>query len=146
MKQLLVTESFSSDETEAIASELASVLKGGDVVALYGPLGAGKTTFVRGLAAGLGCVKGVRSPTFSLINEYPGPIPLFHIDFYRLEGDAEIDDLGWTEYLASGGVTAIEWPEKVKNMLPSNRFEVYLSFNDENARMVEIVALDNTGY
>jgi tRNA threonylcarbamoyladenosine biosynthesis protein TsaE len=145
MKQLLVTESFSSDETEAIASELASVLKSGDVIALYGPLGAGKTTFVKGLAAGLGCVKGVRSPTFSLINEYPGPMPLFHIDFYRLEGDAEIDDLGWTEYLDSGGVTAIEWPEKVKKMLPSKRFEVYLSFYDENTRMVEIVALDNAG-
>jgi tRNA threonylcarbamoyladenosine biosynthesis protein TsaE len=145
MKQLLMTESFSSDETEVIAAELASVLKAGDVVALYGPLGSGKTTFVRGLAAGLKCEKGVRSPTFSLINEYPGPMPLFHIDFYRLEGQAEIEDLGWTEYLDSGGVTAIEWPEKVKNMLPSKRFEVYLSFHGENSRMVEIVALDNTG-
>jgi tRNA threonylcarbamoyladenosine biosynthesis protein TsaE len=145
MKQLLLTESHSSDETEAIAAELASILKSGDIVTLYGPLGAGKTTFVRGLAQGLGCYKGVRSPTFSLINEYPGPLPLYHFDFYRLEGEAEIDDLGWTEYLDSGGVMAIEWPEKIKNMLPTKRFEVYLSFYGENARMVEIIALDNTG-
>jgi tRNA threonylcarbamoyladenosine biosynthesis protein TsaE len=145
MKQLLLTESLSSDETEAIAAELSSILKTGDVIALYGPLGSGKTTFVRGLAAGLGCRKGVRSPTFSLINEYPGPIPIYHIDFYRLEGQAEIEDLGWTEYLDLGGVTAIEWPENVKNLLPSKRFEVYLSFYGENARKVEIVALDNAG-
>ncbi len=85
MKQLILIESLSSDETEQIASELASVLRPNDVVALYGPLGAGKTTFVRGLARGLGCLKSVRSPSFSLINEYPGPIPLYHIDFYRLE-------------------------------------------------------------
>jgi tRNA threonylcarbamoyladenosine biosynthesis protein TsaE len=145
MKQLLLTESSSAEETEEIARELASILKAGDVVALYGPLGAGKTTFVRGLAAGLGCQKGVRSPTFSLINEYPGPLPLYHIDFYRLEGQAEIEDLGWTEYLDSDGVVAIEWPEKVKNMLPVKRFEVYLKFYGENARTVEIIALDNTG-
>jgi tRNA threonylcarbamoyladenosine biosynthesis protein TsaE len=145
MKQLLFTESLSSDETEAIATELASILKSGDIVTLYGPLGSGKTTFVRGLAQGLGCQIPVRSPTYSLINEYPGPLPLFHLDFYRLEGMAEIEDLGWTEYLDSGGVVAIEWPEKVKNMLPIKRFEVYLSFYGENSRMVEIVALDNTG-
>ncbi len=145
MKQLLLTESLSAEETEQIAGELATILKVGDTVALYGPLGSGKTTFVRGLASGLKCLQGVRSPTFSLINEYPGPLPLYHIDFYRLEGQAEIDDLGWTEYLESDGVVAIEWPERVKNMLPIKRFEVYLSFYGENARTVEIIALDNTG-
>jgi tRNA threonylcarbamoyladenosine biosynthesis protein TsaE len=145
MKQLLLIESFSGDETEQIATELASILRPKDVVALYGPLGAGKTTFVRGLANGLHCLKGVRSPSFSLINEYPGPLPLYHIDFYRLDGQAEIEDLGWTDYLDSDGVVAIEWPERVKNMLPIKRFEVYLSFHGDNARMVEIVAVDNTG-
>jgi tRNA threonylcarbamoyladenosine biosynthesis protein TsaE len=144
MKQLLLAETRSESETEEIAAELAGELKPGDVVALYGPLGAGKTSFVRGLAAGLHCVQAVRSPTFSLINEYSGPLPLYHFDFYRLDGAAEIDDLGWTDYLESDGVLAIEWPEKVRKMLPIPRIEVYLSYLGGTSRKVEIVAIDNT--
>jgi tRNA threonylcarbamoyladenosine biosynthesis protein TsaE len=145
MKELLVVETISESETEAIAFELASVLIAGDTVALYGPLGSGKTCFVRGLAAGLDCRRAVRSPTFSLINEYPGKIPLYHIDFYRLENEDEIEDLGWTDYLNSDGVVAIEWAERVKNMLPAKRFDVYLSFYGPEARRVEVVAVDNSG-
>jgi tRNA threonylcarbamoyladenosine biosynthesis protein TsaE len=141
MKQLLLAETRSEAETEELAAELSAELNPGDVVALYGPLGAGKTSFVRGLAAGLNCVQPVRSPTFSLINEYSGRLPLYHFDFYRLDGNAEIDDLGWTDYLDSDGVLAIEWPEKVRKLLPIPRIEVYLSYLEGTSRKVEIVAI-----
>jgi tRNA threonylcarbamoyladenosine biosynthesis protein TsaE len=145
MKRLLLIETEAESETEEIAVELTSILKAGDVIALYGALGAGKTCFVRGLARGLECRSPVRSPTFSLINEYPGTLPLYHLDFYRLEGEREIEDLGWTDYLNSDGVVAIEWAERVKNMLPPKRFEVYLSIFGAETRRVEIVAFDDPG-
>ena len=146
MKQLLLTDSLSELETETIAEELASILKPGDVVALYGSLGSGKTCFVRGLACGLHLSQAVKSPSFSLINEYPGTIPLYHIDFYRLENPDEIADLGWTDYLSASGIVVIEWAERVKNMLPVDRFDVYLSIYGDNARKVEVIALGNAGY
>jgi len=145
MKQLLLIDSFSSDETEIVAAELASVLRPGDVLALYGPLGSGKTAFVKGLAAGLKCSLPVRSPSFSLINEYPGPLPLYHIDFYRLENEAEIADLGWTEYLSLDGVVAIEWAERVKKQLPEIRYDIYLSFLGPDIRRLEIIAHGDIG-
>jgi len=142
---LLLIESDSEAETADIAGELASVLKAGDVVAIYGPLGAGKTAFVRGLAAGLGARGPVRSPTFSLINEYRGRPPLIHIDFYRLSNKSEIDDLGWTDYLNSDCVVAIEWAERVQESLPSKRFEVHISFGGSEIRIVEVLAVGNPG-
>jgi len=145
MKQLLLIESESDTETEDIAVELASVLEPGDVVALYGPLGAGKTAFVRGLARGLKCIQPVRSPTFSLINEYPGPVPLYHIDFYRLENQDEINDLGWTDYLDSRGIVAIEWADRVKGSLPHKRFDVFISFGGPDMRIVEVLAVADSG-
>ncbi len=146
MKQLLLTDSFSDLETEAIAEELASILKAGDIVALHGTLGSGKTCFVRGLARGLHLEQPVKSPSFSLINEYPGDTPLYHLDFYRLENEDEIADLGWTDYLSTSGIVVIEWAERVKNMLPVDRFDVYLSINGENVRRIEIIALGNAGH
>jgi tRNA threonylcarbamoyladenosine biosynthesis protein TsaE len=145
MKQLLMIESETEAETEEIARELTSVLRPGDVVALYGPLGAGKTAFVRGLALGLGCQRPVRSPTFSLINEYPGDTPLYHIDFYRLENPAEINDLGWTDYLNSDGIVAIEWADRVKDQLPKDRYDVFISFGGPEIRIVEVVAIGDPG-
>lgn len=142
---MLLIESDSEAETADIAGELASVLKAGDVVAIYGPLGAGKTAFVRGLAAGLGARGPVRSPTFSLINEYRGRPPLIHIDFYRLSNKSEIDDLGWTDYLNSDCVVAIEWAERVQESLPSKRFEVHISFGGSEIRIVEVLAVGNPG-
>ena len=138
-------ESESDAETEAIAVELSSILRSGDVVALYGQLGAGKTTFVRGLARGLGCRQTVKSPTFNLINEYPGDMPLYHIDFYRLESHSEIDDLGWTDYLDGDGVVAIEWADKLGNSLPHNRFDVLISFGGPEIRIVEVIAVGDPG-
>ncbi len=145
MREFLSKTTKSASETEKIARDLAGALKSGDIVALYGPVGSGKTCFVRGLASGLGCSQKVRSPSFSLVNEYSGPLPLYHIDFYRLEKEAEIIDLGWTDYLDSDGVLAIEWAERVRNMLPSMRFDVYLDFSGPEMRRVEIMADDNIG-
>jgi tRNA threonylcarbamoyladenosine biosynthesis protein TsaE len=105
-------------ETEAAGHDLARTLRAGDAVLLFGDLGAGKTAFVRGLAAGLG-VPGsdVSSPTFTLIQEYRGGrLPLFHVDLYRLDDPREIDDLGLDE-LARAGVMAIEWAEKLPGQL-----------------------------
>src|SRR5712671_7280058 len=105
----------SEEETAAVGRELAATLSAGDVLLLYGDLGAGKTAFVRGLAEGLGVSRDqVSSPTFTLIQEYRGGrLPLFHVDLYRIDDPREIDDLGLDE-IAEGGVMAIEWAERLR--------------------------------
>ena len=109
--------SNSVEETEALGAELAGRLEPGDVVAFTGDLGAGKTAFTRGLARGLGCTGRVTSPTFTIVNEHEGPIPLFHFDMYRLGSADELYDIGWEDYLARGGVCAVEWSEIVRDAL-----------------------------
>ena len=109
--------SHSTQETEAIGEELAQKLRGGDVLAFSGSLGMGKTAFTRGLARGLGCRGRVTSPTFTIVNEYEGNIPLFHFDLYRLGSSDELFDIGWEDYLARGGVCAVEWSENVEDAL-----------------------------
>lgn len=103
----------SVEETEAAGCAFGKVLTAGAVVALLGDLGAGKTAFARGVAAGLGIDARVTSPTFALVNEYQGKIPLFHFDLYRLPGADELYDLGLDEYLERGGVCLMEWAERV---------------------------------
>ena len=98
-------------ETEAVGQMLAARLRPGDVVAFRGGLGAGKTAFVRGLARGLGICEPVTSPTYTIVNEYEGRLPLFHFDLYRLDGIEALEDIGWEDYLARGGVCCLEWSE-----------------------------------
>lgn len=105
-------------ETEALGETLARRLGPGDVVAYRGDLGAGKTAFTRGLARGLGCTGRVTSPTFTVVNEYEGWLPLFHFDLYRLEGEDALYDVGWEDYLDRGGVCAVEWSERAEAALP----------------------------
>ena len=105
-------------ETEALGETLARRLGPGDVVAYRGDLGAGKTAFTRGLARGLGCTGRVTSPTFTIVNEYEGRLPLFHFDLYRLEGEDALYDVGWEDYLDRGGVCAVEWSERAEAALP----------------------------
>ena len=105
-------------ETEALGETLARRLGPGDVVAYRGDLGAGKTAFTRGLARGLGCTGLVTSPTFTVVNEYEGRLPLFHFDLYRLEGEDALYDVGWEDYLDRGGVCAVEWSERAEAALP----------------------------
>ena len=105
-------------ETEALGERLAGRLEPGAVVAFTGDLGAGKTAFTRGLARGLGISGRVTSPTFTVVNEYEGGrLPLFHFDMYRLGSSDELFDIGWEDYLARGGVCAVEWSENVSDAL-----------------------------
>ena len=108
----------SPDETQRVGAALAKTLCGGEVIAFLGDLGAGKTAFTRGLAAGLGIREAVTSPTYTIVNEYlSGRMPLFHFDMYRLSSSEELFDIGWEDYLARGGVCAVEWSENVADAL-----------------------------
>ena len=111
----------SAAETEALGERLATRLTGGEVIAYTGDLGAGKTAFTRGLARGLGITDRVTSPTFTIVNEYEGGrLSLFHFDMYRLSSSDELYDIGWEDYLARGGVCAVEWSEIVSDGLEEN--------------------------
>ena len=114
----------SVEETEALGEALGRKLQPGAVVAYFGGLGMGKTAFTRGLARGLGCTERVTSPTFTIVNEYPGRIPLCHFDMYRLESSDALFDIGWEDYLAGGGVCAVEWSERVEDALPPESIRV----------------------
>ena len=108
----------SADETQALGQRLAKRLLPGDVIAYFGDLGAGKTALTRGIAQGLGVTDLVTSPTYTIANEYlTGRIPLFHFDMYRLGSSDELFDIGWEDYLARGGVCAVEWSENVEDAL-----------------------------
>ena len=107
--------SNSEKETENIGAAFAKDLKGGSVVAMYGDLGAGKTAFVRGMARGMGLDAHVSSPTFTIVNEYPGERELIHFDMYRLASADELFDIGWEDYLNRGAVCAVEWSENVRD-------------------------------
>lgn len=108
----------SADETQALGKKLAESLRPGDVIAYFGDLGAGKTAFTRGIADGLGVSEQVTSPTYTIVNEYlSGRLPLFHFDMYRLGSSDELFDIGWEDYLARGGVCAVEWSENVEDAL-----------------------------
>ena len=116
--------SHSVEETEAIAEELGRHLTVGSVVAYRGGLGMGKTAFTRGLARGLGCRGRVTSPTFTIVNEYDGPTPLFHFDVYRLKDAEALFDIGWDDYLDRGGVCAVEWSENIAEFIPDDAVTV----------------------
>jgi tRNA threonylcarbamoyladenosine biosynthesis protein TsaE len=128
----------SEDETAGAARELGATLSAGDVVLLFGDLGAGKTAFVRGLAEGLGLDhRDVTSPTFTLVQEYRGGrLPLVHADLYRLDDPREIDDLGLEE-IGADAVLAIEWAEKVRQP-PDAAIEVHITHGDGNTRRLTI--------
>ena len=129
--------SHNEAETEAIGARLAAVLNPGAVVAYLGDLGMGKTAFTRGLAAGLGYKGRVTSPTFAIVNEYEGGrLPLFHFDMYRLGSSEELFDIGWEDYLARGGVCAVEWSENVADALERDTVRVDIRRGGEESRRV----------
>ena len=127
--------SHSAEETERFGEALAHDLRAGDVRAFTGSLGMGKTAFTRGLARGLGCRGRVTSPTFTIVNEYDGKTPLFHFDMYRLGSSDELFDIGWDDYLARGGVCAVEWSERVSDALPGDTIFVDIARGEEGENM-----------
>ena len=129
--------SHSEEETESIGEHLGASLSPGAVVAYQGGLGMGKTAFTRGLARGLGCKGRVTSPTFTIVNEYEGDIPLFHFDLYRLGSSDELFDIGWEDYLARGGVCAVEWSENVQEAM-QGAITVRMEKRSENTRCIRI--------
>jgi tRNA threonylcarbamoyladenosine biosynthesis protein TsaE len=133
----------SPEETQGWGQKLGSVLRPGDVVALYGELGAGKTCFIRGIARGLKIQEEyITSPSFVLIREYGGDVPFYHIDLYRLSPGKEVEDLGIEEYLEGESVSAIEWAEKAEKLLPPGTIRIRLDFINETKRKITIGGLD----
>jgi tRNA threonylcarbamoyladenosine biosynthesis protein TsaE len=130
-----------AQETEAVGAAVGSVLRIGDLVVLTGDLGAGKTTFAKGLARALGVTQPVTSPTFTIVQEYDGRMPLAHVDVYRLERIQELHDLGFEELL-EGRVTLVEWGEAIAQILPRDRIDVRIAMHDDDdtARVLDIVA------
>ena len=125
-------------ETEEVGKTLARQLQPGTVIAYRGDLGAGKTAFTRGLAAGLGCREAVTSPTYTIVNEYlGGRLPLFHFDMYRLSSADDLFDIGWEDYLDRGGVCAVEWSENVTEAM-EGAVSVTIDVLGENTRRITI--------
>lgn len=125
-------------ETRQVAAQLAVLLKPGDVVTLEGELGAGKTTFTKGLANGLGVKRHVSSPTFTIIKEYQGELPLYHMDVYRLENSEE--DIGFDEYFNGDGICVVEWAQFINEFLPEERLEIEIQYAGEESRTIQFKA------
>ena len=122
------------NDTQSLAKKLAKYLKEGDVITLEGDLGAGKTSFTQGLAQGLGINQIVNSPTFTLIKEYQGELPLYHMDVYRLEGEEE--DLGFDDYFYGDGISVIEWAQFIADYLPKELLNIMILKQGETERLI----------
>lgn len=133
-------ESHGVRQTEAIAGEFARTLAGGACIALDGPMGAGKTHFVRGLVSGLGGDAGaVSSPTFVLLNVYEGGrLRVYHLDAYRVGGAEDFEAIGFAELLEQGGVVVVEWPERVESILPEKRVSIHIEPTGTRRRRITI--------
>jgi tRNA threonylcarbamoyladenosine biosynthesis protein TsaE len=130
--------SHSPQETYSFGKSLGENMQAGDVIALMGGLGAGKTCLTQGIASGLGVPDGymITSPTFTLINEYPGRLNLYHMDMYRLSGVRDLDEIGYDACFNGSGVVVVEWAEKIREVLPEGTMFIYLTYLDENNRKV----------
>jgi len=141
-----LTERFQSanaEATQALGRALGQLARGGDFVACSGPLGAGKTTLIQGFAEGIGVGQDyyVRSPTFTLMQEYHGRLPLYHFDFYRLSHDDEVWDIGFEDYLEAGGVMIVEWADKFPAVLPAARLDLCIEITAAEQRCIEWTAM-----
>lgn len=136
----------SPEETFNLAETFARYLKPGTLITLAGDLGAGKTLFAKGVAKGLGVTEHVTSPTFTIINEYQGRIPLYHMDVYRLEDEDEIYEMGFEEYFASQGVILIEWAERIKPVMPDHFIDVIIEKKwDDDGSEYRIISFTAVG-
>ena len=144
----LVTES--AEETLAFGHEFAKQLLPSDVICFQGHLGSGKTTCIKGICQGAGVTEHVTSPTFTLINEYQGFYPVYHFDFYRIQSEYELADLGLEDYFYSNSICLIEWPAVVRPFLPENRYEIHLNWdfdaNSETHRTLTVYASEEKAH
>lgn len=118
----MIYDSFSEEQTRKIGFELAKKAKKGDIYCLSGDLGTGKTAFTKGFAQGLEIQEDITSPTFTIINEYIGKLPLYHFDVYRISSLEEMDDTGYEDYFFGEGICIVEWAEMVKELIPNDAF------------------------
>jgi tRNA threonylcarbamoyladenosine biosynthesis protein TsaE len=136
----MVFHTKSASETIRIGKVIGSLLRPRDVVALAGELGTGKTQFIKGLAAGVGVRKAtyISSPSFTLIHEYPGRIPFYHIDLFRLRSEKEAEELGLEEYFHGSGITAVEWADRIPSLLPEDILWIHILYTAKNTRSIEM--------
>ena len=139
----MIEITYSEEQTEALGQKISADLRPGDFLGLYGSLGSGKTVFARGICRGLGNTIDVSSPTFNIINFYPGKIEVAHVDLYRV--DSGLDELGLDELFESDRIIIVEWAEKVKNDLPPRRLDIFFNIVDLKTREVRIEKIDGTG-
>ena len=136
--------SGSPEDTLEIARALGAALRPGDVVALYGDLGAGKTLFCKGVGEALGIPPDrILSPTFTIVTEHAGPVPLTHIDVYRLSGAREAEEIGTRELLSGDGVCLVEWAEKIEELLPTDCIRVTFTISGDDRREIAVEAQDH---
>jgi len=127
----MIRETYSQEETEEFGREIGIKANAGDIYCLSGDLGVGKTVFTRGFARGLGIDDDITSPTFTLINEYFGRLPMYHFDVYRVGGSDEMEYIGCDEYFFGNGVCLIEWAEMIEDMIPENAVWIKIEKNLE---------------
>lgn len=128
----------SPEETVALGKKIGGMLKNGDVIAMQGTLAAGKTTITKGIAAALGIEDTITSPTFCLISEYQGKMPLYHMDVYRLNGAEDFAELGTDDMIYGNGVSIIEWSEKIMTELPRKTILLKITTQEDGTRLIEI--------
>lgn len=134
----------SERETVELGSKMGRLLDAGDIVLLYGNLGAGKTVLARGIALGIGATRDtVTSPTYTLMHRYEGKVPIFHFDLYRLSGPDDVLDLGYEEFFYGDGVTIVEWPERLEYLCPEEYVRVNIEFAGDGKRKITVVAVGN---
>lgn len=135
---MLTFKTSSAEETIELGKKIGKLLKKGDIIAMQGTLAAGKTTITKGIAAALGITETITSPTFCLISEYQGTMPLYHMDVYRLDGTEDFINLGTDDMLYGDGVSIIEWSEKIMDELPKSTIVLKITPQDDGSRLIEI--------
>ncbi len=142
---MLVLRTSRSEETFRVGQLIGAALSPGDIVCLHGDLGAGKTVLTQGIGWGLGVNQPINSPTFTLVNEYAGRIPLYHLDLYRLAEPAQLEQIGWEECVFGEGVAVIEWPEVLTPLLPADYLKISLEKDLSAGEDCRLLTLEGLG-
>jgi len=140
----MIFETSSSEETIELGKRLGTVLSKGAIIAFFGDLGSGKTTMIKGVAQGLGVKELVKSPSFVVVTEYQGRLPVYHIDLYRISKSNELPEIGFEQYLYSDGVSLIEWAERAGNLLPESAIKVQIEITGQKQRKITILNFNQT--